>query len=64
MERTTMMPGGRRTHADEMQPGMMTDAEIKTELQTATGERLEALQAERESRRVYRAGIRTPRPAL
>jgi hypothetical protein len=64
MERTPMKPSSRRAHATEMRPGMMTDAEIKSELKTATGERLEALQAERESRRLYRSGPRVPRPAL
>jgi hypothetical protein len=41
-----------------MRPGMMTDAEINAELKTATGERLEALLAEREERRQYRASMR------
>jgi hypothetical protein len=37
---------------------MMTDAEINAELKTATGERLEALRAERAERRQYRASMR------
>jgi hypothetical protein len=41
-----------------MRPGMMTDAEINAELKTATGQRLEALLAEREERRQYRASMR------
>jgi hypothetical protein len=44
-----------------MQPGMMTDAEINAELKTASGERLAALRAEREERRVYRASMRPSR---
>jgi hypothetical protein len=41
-----------------MRPDMMTDGEINAELKTASGERLAALQAEREDRRVYRASMR------
>jgi hypothetical protein len=41
-----------------MRPDMMTDSEINAELKTASGERLAALQAEREDRRVYRASMR------
>jgi hypothetical protein len=41
-----------------MQPDMMTDSEINAELKTASGDRLAALQAEREDRRVYRASMR------
>jgi hypothetical protein len=37
---------------------MMTDSEINAELKTATGERLAAIQAERDDRRVYRASMR------
>jgi hypothetical protein len=44
-----------------MRPGMMTDAEIKAELETATGDRLTALKAEREERRTYRATMFAPR---
>jgi hypothetical protein len=44
-----------------MRPGMMTDAEIKAELETATGDRLAALKAEREERRTYRATMFAPR---
>jgi hypothetical protein len=68
MERTTTAqagstpagatPGARGKHPPEMRPGMMTDSEINAELKTATGERLAALQAEREERRVYRASMR------
>jgi hypothetical protein len=65
MERTTVsprtLPTSRRKHADEMRPGMMTDAEIKAELETATGDRLAALKAEREERRTYRATMFAPR---
>jgi hypothetical protein len=43
------------TGSPSLRPGMMTDSEINAELKTATGERLAALQAEREERRVYRA---------
>jgi hypothetical protein len=41
-----------------MRPDMMTDGEINAELKTATGERLAALEAEREERRLYRASMR------
>jgi hypothetical protein len=41
-----------------MRPDMMTDGEINAEFKTASGERLAALQAEREDRRVYRASMR------
>jgi hypothetical protein len=58
MERATTGPAGRNRHALEMRPDMMTDSEINAELKTASGERLAALQAEREDRRVYRASMR------
>ena len=51
-------PGSRGKHPPEMRPGMMTDSEINAELKTATGERLAALQAEREERKAYRASMR------
>ena len=50
--------GARSRREPEMRPGMMTDAEINAELKTATGQRLEALLAEREERRQYRASMR------
>jgi hypothetical protein len=56
-------PGGRRRHPDEMRPSMMTDAEIKAELETATSDRHAALLAEREERRAYRASMFPPRRA-
>jgi hypothetical protein len=58
MERTTSGPAARNKHVPEMRPDMMTDSEINAELKTASGERLAALQAEREDRRVYRASMR------
>jgi hypothetical protein len=58
MERATTGPAARNRHALEMRPDMMTDSEINAELKTASGERLAALQAEREDRRVYRASMR------
>jgi hypothetical protein len=58
MERATTGPAARNRHAPEMRPDMMTDSEINAELKTASGERLAALQAEREDRRVYRASMR------
>ncbi len=58
MERATTGPAARNRHAQEMRPDMMTDGEINAELKTASGERLAALQAEREDRRVYRASMR------
>ncbi|HTU75638.1 MAG TPA: hypothetical protein VMG38_19155 [Trebonia sp.] len=42
---------------------MMTDAEITAELKTATGERLQALLAERLERREYRASMRVSDPS-
>jgi hypothetical protein len=41
----------------EMRPGVMTDGEINAELKAATGERREALQAQLDERRAYRAAI-------
>ena len=58
MERATTGPAARNRHAPEMRPDMMTDGEINAEFKTASGERLAALQAEREDRRVYRASMR------
>jgi hypothetical protein len=52
------MPGARGKRPPEMRPDMMTDGEINAELKTATGERLTALEAEREERRLYRASMR------
>jgi hypothetical protein len=58
MERARTGPAARNRHATEMRPDMMTDSEINAELKTATGERLAAIQAERDDRRVYRASMR------
>ena len=67
MERTTTAragatpaaaPGARGKRPPEMRPDMMTDGEINAELKTATGERLTALESEREERRLYRASMR------
>jgi hypothetical protein len=58
MERATTGPVARNRHVPEMRPDMMTDGEINAELKTASGERLEALEAERADRRVYRASMR------
>ena len=58
MERATTGSAARNRHAAEMRPDMMTDGEINAEVKTASGERLAALQAEREDRRVYRASMR------
>jgi hypothetical protein len=52
------VPQARGKRGSEMQPGMMTDHEINVELTTASGDRLAALQAEREERRIYRASMR------
>ena len=68
MERTKTVflaaaSSARSKREPQMRPGMMTDAEINAELKTATGERLEALLAERQERREYRASMRISDPS-
>jgi len=52
------------TEAAWLRPGRMTDAEIKTELVTATGERRDELEAEQAERKLIRAGMGRSRVAM